>query len=61
MLIDIFDYLDLNELEKCQLVSIRWFRILKYGRKWLLERRRYIYELQLDVFPKVRSLNIYNF
>lgn len=49
LLIDTFQYLDLNEIEKCQYVNFQWnSTILADGKKSLKQKRR-IHKMKLQI------------
>ena len=51
VLLRIFDFLELNEIEKCELVSKQWYRTILPRKFSTLKRRRRIYRLKIDYFP----------
>ena len=50
LLVDLYDCLELNEIEKCQLVSKLWNRSILYNKDKLLNRRRRIYRLTYNFY-----------
>lgn len=54
LLLDVFEYLEINEIEKSQLVSYQWNAVIHRHKDKSLYKYRRIYRIILRYYPKVK-------